>query len=105
MQGQGSKIAVCGAAMAFFAGLVFLATADDQLFPDAPAKPVFLRVCSQCHPVDPIASLRHTKPEWSDIVDNMAAMGADATEEELNMIVDYLSKYFGKSDEQNEQKK
>ncbi len=86
--------------LVFVLWLILPARADNQQFPDAPGKPVFLKVCSQCHPVDPIADLRHTKAEWKDIVDRMAAMGDDATEQELNIIVDYLSKYFGKGDGQ-----
>lgn len=71
-------------------------------FPTLRANRYFSKSASQCHAVDPIANLRHTKAEWKDIVDAMAAMGADATEQELNIIVDYLSKYFGKNDEQKQ---
>jgi hypothetical protein len=78
--------------------VIFLpARADDDKFPEGPGKATFLKVCSQCHPVDPIATLRYSKDEWKDLVDDMKGKGADATDEECDLIVDYLAKNFGKS--------
>jgi hypothetical protein len=79
-------------------GLMFtfpVAGADDK-FPDGPGKTVLLKVCTQCHSADPIATLQRTKDEWKDTIDAMKGYGAQATDEELGVILDYLVKNFGK---------
>jgi mono/diheme cytochrome c family protein len=72
--------------------------ADDQ-FPEGPGKATFIKVCSQCHALDPIATLRYSKDQWKDLVDDMKGKGAEATGEECNVIVEYLFKNFGKKEE------
>jgi hypothetical protein len=69
--------------------------ADDK-FPDGPGKAVLMKVCTQCHSVDPIATLQRTREEWKDTVDAMKGYGAEATDEDLGIILDYLVKNFGK---------
>ncbi len=75
------------------------ARAGDDKFPDGPGKETFLKVCTQCHEADPIATLRYSKDEWKDLVDDMKGKGADATDDECNVIVEYLFKNFGKKEE------
>ena len=78
--------------------VVPIRSADDP-FPEGPGKSTFVKVCSQCHALDPIASLRYSKQEWRDLVDDMKGKGAEATDEECNVIVEYLTKNFGKKEE------
>ena len=73
-----------------------LCAADDQ-FPDGPGKAVLLKVCTQCHAAAPILTLHRTREEWKDTVDAMKGYGAQASDEELGVILDYLVKNFGKS--------
>jgi hypothetical protein len=40
-------------------------------------------------------NVRHDRPGWQKVVDDMAARGADGSDMELKTIVDYLTKYFG----------
>jgi hypothetical protein len=40
--------------------------------------------------------LQRTRDEWKDTVDAMKGYGAEATDEELGVILDYLVKNFGK---------
>jgi|SRR5579864_5381967 len=72
---------------------------DDDQFPEGPGKATFIKVCSQCHALDPIATLRYSKDEWKDLVSDMKGKGAEATDEECNVIVEYLFKNFGKKEE------
>lgn len=72
-----------------------LSGADDK-FPDGPGKTVLMKVCTQCHSADPIASLQRTRDEWKDTIDAMKGYGAEATDEDLGIILDYLVKNFGK---------
>jgi hypothetical protein len=71
-------------------------SADGDKFPDGPGKAEFMKVCTQCHAVDPIATLRYSIDDWKDLVYDMKGKGADATDEECNIIIDYLAKNFGK---------
>lgn len=73
---------------------VFAARADSSKFPDGPGKATFIRVCSTCHEVDIVADARHSRDEWKDLVYNMRDKGAEATDKECEVIIDYLYKYF-----------
>lgn len=79
-------------ASCFFLAIVI--RADNDKFPDGPGKATFLKVCSQCHTVESIAMLRYSRDEWKDLVYNMKDMGAEATDQECDAIIDYLFKNF-----------
>jgi hypothetical protein len=79
--------------------LIVPARSDNDQFPEGPGKATLIKVCSQCHALDPIATLRYSKDEWKDLVDDMKGKGAEATDEECNAIVEYLFKNFGKREE------
>ena len=79
--------------------LVVPARPDNDQFPEGPGKAAFIKVCSQCHALDPIATLRYSKDQWKDLVDDMKGKGAEATDEECTAIVEYLFKNFGKKEE------
>lgn len=70
------------------------ARADSSKFPDGPGKATFLKVCSTCHDVDIVADLRHSHDEWKDLVYDMRNKGAEATDKECDVIIDYLYKNF-----------
>ena len=74
------------------------ATLRAQDLPDGAGKELVMSVCSVCHELGRITSKKRTKEEWSDTVDKMAKNGAKATDEEFDMIVAYLAKYFGKDE-------
>jgi competence protein ComEA len=62
--------------------------------PDAPGRAALLKVCSDCHgPESAVAQLK-TRQEWSKTLDEMAANGAQGTDEEWDAILAYLDKYF-----------
>jgi cytochrome c5 len=63
--------------------------------PDGKGKQETARVCTGCHTIDTVVTERHDKAEWQKLVDAMAARGADGTDEELKLIVDYLARNFG----------
>ena len=77
---------------------VFLLAASVQAqdLPEGAGKDLVMNVCSQCHDLARITSKTRTKEEWNDTVDKMAARGAKASDEEFEIIVTYLAKYFGK---------
>jgi len=85
--------------------LIWLARADDGQFPDGPGKAIFVKVCTPCHALDIIAGLRHSKEEWKALVYNMKAMGADATDKECDVIIDYLAKHFPRNEDEKKNEK
>jgi competence protein ComEA len=73
-----------------------VAKAQDKL-PNGPGKETMKRVCSGCHSAENVAGMARTREEWGALVGEMAAVGAQGTEDEFNEIVDYLATYFPKT--------
>jgi quinoprotein glucose dehydrogenase len=65
--------------------------------PDGPGKLLVEQSCGkQCHAIEIVTSHRMSGPEWKTMVDAMVARGATGSEDELKLVVDYLSKHFGR---------
>ena len=62
--------------------------------PPGEGRDVMIRVCGQCHAPDSAADQDLDAKGWKSLVDDMAAMGADATDAQLEQIVAYLAKAF-----------
>jgi hypothetical protein len=45
--------------------------------------------------VNTFTKLRHTRAEWSSVVDEMVSKGLDAPDSDLSTIIDYLAAHFG----------
>ena len=67
-------------------------------FPAGDGRDITLKVCSTCHSVDIVAEQQMDHDGWQNMVDQMASMGAEATEAQLKQIVDYLTKAFPPAD-------
>src|SRR5258708_3524734 len=66
-----------------------------QSLPDGPGKAVTERICKNCHGIENVVRAKRTKEKWAEIVDNMASRGAKGTEDEFDLVIDYLSTHFG----------
>ena len=66
----------------------------DSKFPDGPGKAALFKVCSDCHGAGASVGQLKTREEWSRTLDEMAANGAQGTDDEWNQILDYLDKNF-----------
>ena len=53
------------------------------------------RICSQCHSFDVVARSRHTRRQWEAQIDSMIAKGAKISDDEYDLIADYLASHFG----------
>ena len=84
-------------ALALFVSLVPLSFAQDNL-PAGKGRDTFKKVCTQCHDVEGVPQLRYSRADWASLVYSMKDMGADATKAELEEIIDYLAKNFGKDE-------
>ena len=69
---------------------------DARLLPDGPGKEIAGRVCIDCHDSGNFRRARFTADEWSDSIADMVDRGAKASPAEIETLVAYLAKNFGK---------
>ena len=69
-------------------------TAAQDRFPGTTGKSALLKICSNCHTADSVVQSLKTRQEWSDVIDQMAHFGAEASEQEFDQILAYLVKHF-----------
>jgi len=71
------------------------ALSQDKL-PEGPGKAAMLRVCKGCHPPEIVAMKHHTREEWEEVVTKMVNAGATGSDEDFNLVVDYVTEHFPK---------
>ena len=69
---------------------------DSSTLPPGEERETLFRVCSDCHGVESVTAERRTQAEWRNVVDDMAARGAEATDDEIKTLVHYLSLHVGR---------
>jgi competence protein ComEA len=83
------------------AGLIALLIAIEALaqtkLPDGKGRAVFERMCTSCHGVESIVRARNSRERWGEVVDDMVSRGAQGTDEEIEMVIDYLAANFSKT--------
>lgn len=75
--------------------LVALPVFGDDL-PEGPGKDLVTKACTGCHGADNFTSKRNSKEDWKAVIDTMVGYGAEATPEQVEIILTYLTKTFGK---------
>jgi len=87
------RILYCSALLCFFVSIAMAQA------PSAPSedegKALLERTCTRCHKLSAAVGQRNSKGRWSAIVDDMIARGAEATDPEIEKILDYLARNFG----------
>jgi competence protein ComEA len=63
-------------------------------FPEATGKTALLKVCGNCHGAETVIQTLRTRQEWSDVIDQMARFGAEASDQEFEQILEYLTRHF-----------
>ena len=53
--------------------------------------------CSGCHDLRPIQTSAHDKEGWNDVVQNMLQKGADVSDADVPVLLDYLVAAHGPS--------
>lgn len=77
--------------------LTVVAAAQTELkLPDGAGRKQFQDICSKCHELDGIVALHNTKQAWTHVVDQMVERGAEGSDEDFELIVEYLTKNFGR---------
>jgi competence protein ComEA len=51
-------------------------------------------VCGNCHGAETVIQTLRTRQEWSDVIDQMARFGAEASDQEFEQILEYLARHF-----------
>lgn len=72
-----------------------------QVLPNGQGKDAVMKICGDCHDFNVIVGMQQTKAGWTNTVDQMVSRGATGSDEELNLVVEYLTRFFGKSDSTN----
>ena len=67
---------------------------DDGL-PAGEGREITQRVCSECHGVDLVSSQYRRRPEWTNLVEDMAGRGGNATPDDIKAIINYGYTHFG----------
>jgi competence protein ComEA len=62
--------------------------------PDGPGRDVTVRLCSNCHSPETLASQRLSTDGWRDLIKRMVSVGAEGTPQELEAVFQYLSTHF-----------
>jgi cytochrome c5 len=70
------------------------APAADPPLPDGPGKEIVLRTCVKCHALKIVTNKHATEDEWAASVNNMVNRGAQLSDDEVDTVIDYLSKNF-----------
>jgi competence protein ComEA len=65
-----------------------------EKFPEGPGKTTLFKVCGSCHGPDSVLGTLRTRQEWSDVIDQMAQSGAQASDQEFDQVLDYLVRNF-----------
>ena len=63
-----------------------------QAFPDGPGKAILEKECSNCHAPDMVRTFGRSPDEWHEVVMAMIDQGAKLGDEQIPILVDYLSK-------------
>src|SRR4051812_1220610 len=65
------------------------------VLPDGAGKAETVKVCSRCHSMDQTVSLRQGQQAWADTLTKMVNLGAQASNADLNAILNYLVRFYG----------
>jgi len=82
----------------FLTSILFLflvAQSDPNTLPPGNGQAIVQQKCSTCHALKVVTGKKGSKQQWSTIVDRMITKGADVPEDDIDTVVDYLSKNFG----------
>jgi competence protein ComEA len=82
----------------FWCGLLALAgwSGWAQALPDSPGRDLFQTVCSACHEPTKVIGQHKTKDEWQAKVTEMLQEDQEVTQQEREIIVNYLAANFPK---------
>ena len=69
---------------------------NDPKLPDGEGRKVVATSCIGCHALSTSLEDRRTRSGWQDVVEEMAGLGADMSEDDIKTAVAYLWRFFGR---------
>ena len=73
----------------------FLFAASAESLPPGKGKAIVQQECKGCHALKVVTSKRASKEQWTTVVNQMITRGAEVPDEDIETVVEYLSKNFG----------
>jgi competence ComEA-like helix-hairpin-helix protein len=70
-------------------------TAEEEEAFAVKAEELTYKVCDECHAFDEVSATRRTARDWRASVNLMMTKGAVATKDQLAVITQYLTRYYG----------
>jgi len=66
--------------------------------PDGEGRKILLASCTACHELTEVTKFKgyYTRDEWRDVIKTMVEYGAQIKPADIDVLVDYLDKHFGK---------
>ena len=62
--------------------------------PEGPGREETQQLCSDCHELERSISLHQDRNGWKGTINKMISLGAQVTEQEFSMVLEYLSAHF-----------
>jgi competence ComEA-like helix-hairpin-helix protein len=84
----------------FFPAVLYLAFApasDDTALPPGDGQAIVQQKCASCHALKVVTGKRASRQQWSTIVDQMVTRGAEVSDDDIDTLLDYLAKNFGRA--------
>jgi competence protein ComEA len=75
--------------------VIGLPARSQTALPEVSGKALTDRMCKLCHPISEIVKIKRTRDGWQAMVENMVSRGAQGTEAEISLMIEYLTKHFG----------
>ena len=69
-----------------------------QELPEGPGKAEMEKMCKGCHEIQRSISPRQDKDAWRITMNKMTAFGMKSTEQDFNLVLDYLAKAYPADD-------
>ena len=79
-----------------FAPVAAAGQTNSAQLPEGKGRDAVKKICSSCHEIGTVTGSRRTRIGWEQNVDDMVSRGAEGSDTDLQAVVDYLAKYFGK---------
>lgn len=78
--------------------LIFATSGGAQVLPDGPGRDETNKLCKQCHEVARSISLRQDRDGWRTTMNKMVAYGMKASDQDIALVLEYLTKNFPAED-------
>ena len=63
--------------------------------PEGPGRNIVYKHCQTCHRLVRLEGEKHSPDEWEQIIGRMVRNGLKISQEEKNIVIDYLATHFG----------